>query len=347
MGKQNDLRGFVKGFEELKGVALGPEQEKFLYDPSYAKWRQRMAEIKTLESISQDIFTTVVPMKHSREDRFVQNIISAGVSKELTVKETGRNKSDARNIGAMKKKVIVDGTNVRVSSFPVEITKGFVYFFTDKGATVLDPFSGHNSRMSAVIQAGRNYIGYDVAKKYVEDIQKEYENMKHSAQTLGKQIPNMTIHWASSEKMLEEDNSVDFVFSSPPFWKKEFYDNDPRQLGVGDYDDFLEKLGGVFKECYRVLKEHKFIGMHVEDLRMNDELITFGADTQYLLKKAGFRITNVAVTPYNNVQKSFKLEKLLYQYLGKAHGYIILGRKGTKENSDNLGFEDEEDIENI
>lgn len=50
------------------------------------------------------------------------------------------------------------------------------------------------------------------------------------------------------------DESVHLVVTSPPYWNLKRYNKNPRQMGhISDYEQFLEELGKVWKEVYRVL----------------------------------------------------------------------------------------------
>src|SRR5687767_3794809 len=51
-----------------------------------------------------------------------------------------------------------------------------------------------------------------------------------------------------------DDNSVHLVVTSPPYWTLKDYRDHPGQLGhVEDYEEFLEQLDKVWRECARVL----------------------------------------------------------------------------------------------
>lgn len=50
------------------------------------------------------------------------------------------------------------------------------------------------------------------------------------------------------------NESVHLVVTSPPYWTLKKYEPNPDQLGhVEDYEDFLDALTAVWRECYRVL----------------------------------------------------------------------------------------------
>ena len=57
-----------------------------------------------------------------------------------------------------------------------------------------------------------------------------------------------------SRKMQElSDNTIHLVVTSPPYWQLKDY-GDPRQIGFHDsYEDYINNLNLVWKECFRVL----------------------------------------------------------------------------------------------
>ena len=342
MSKPKNLSGLVDGWDRPTVPAMGEIQDKFWNDPNYEHLRKRFQKIRDLKKL--DIFTTIVHMSHKINDNERQKVVNSGSAKELHIEKSGMRKASAYNISGMKNKVIVNGTNYRVSSFPKWLTQGYAYYFTNDNETILDPFAGHNSRMSAVIEAGRKYIGYDVCKGYIDNMQETYNAMKKRYPA----FPDCVLHWESSENILEEDNSVDFIFSSPPFWNAEGYDDDPRQIGgrlskIGSdvkYSEFLEKYRNIVKQCYRVLKDGHYIGFNVEDMYRNGELNTLSTDTVQAFKDAGFTITDIVVTPYNSMAKTFLIGKFLWGHFGKTHGYIIFARKGKRLKFNDLKMEE-------
>ena len=65
-----------------------------------------------------------------------------------------------------------------------------------------------------------------------------------------------TIINGDSRKMSElEDNSVHLIITSPPYWQLKDYGND-NQIGFNDtYEQYINNLNLVWKECYRVLHD--------------------------------------------------------------------------------------------
>ena len=66
--------------------------------------------------------------------------------------------------------------------------------------------------------------------------------------------PNSTIIIGDSRRMEElNDESVHLIITSPPYWQLKDYGNGS-QIGFNDsYEDYINNLNLVWKECYRVL----------------------------------------------------------------------------------------------
>ena len=52
--------------------------------------------------------------------------------------------------------------------FPVELPRRTIEFYTFAGDIVLDPFIGAGSTAIAALETGRNYIGFDISKEYID-----------------------------------------------------------------------------------------------------------------------------------------------------------------------------------
>lgn len=65
-----------------------------------------------------------------------------------------------------------------------------------------------------------------------------------------------TVYYKSSKNMSEIDNdSVDLIVTSPPYFNIKDYGEDDEQVGdIGDYNRFIESLLEIWIECERVLK---------------------------------------------------------------------------------------------
>ncbi len=63
---------------------------------------------------------------------------------------------------------------------PVELYTQLIEGFTKEGDLVIDPFSGSGSSAIAAYQTGRDYIGIEIDKKYIDIINKRLEDTEVS-----------------------------------------------------------------------------------------------------------------------------------------------------------------------
>ena len=70
-----------------------------------------------------------------------------------------------------------------------------------------------------------------------------------------KEIPtNQRLILGDSRKMSVDDEGVDLILTSPPYWIVKDYDPIEGQLGlIKDYDEFLSELDKVWRRCYDAL----------------------------------------------------------------------------------------------
>jgi len=223
-----------------------------------------------------------------------------------------------------------------------------VKFFTKSGDTVLDPFSGVGSTMKACALSGRHGVGIELTESWNELAKKRLlievsddalDNINFVNGDCRKEINNL------------EDNSLDFMVTSPPYWfilnkkvdhktrvriEEELetsYSEDERDLGnISDYQEFLQELKSIFIDAGKKLKPHKYMAIIVSDFRHESKFYSFHSDIIQLLDE---QVTNndkkltlqgVKVLAQNH--KSLLPYGYPYAYVENIHHqYIILLRK--------------------
>lgn len=171
-----------------------------------------------------------------------------------------------------------------------------IRFFTKRGGVVLDPFAGIGSTSKACALEGRRSIGIELNPRYA---QLAGERLQTEVRDLFASIDQQQILQGDAREVLKtlEDNTTDFVVTSPPYWNilhKEdhkanqerksqnldtrYSDND-RDLGnIHDYSRFLEEVTGILGECSRCLRPRKYMAVVVSDFREKSRYITFHSD---------------------------------------------------------------------
>lgn len=226
-----------------------------------------------------------------------------------------------------------------------------VSFFTKSKMKVLDPFGGVGSTAKACAIEDRICTSIELQKKWrdlaIERLETEvsegssqdHEFLEGDAREILKDI---------------DDNTFDFVVTSPPYWsilnkkadhkvKQErlahnlstnYSEDDTSDLGnIEDYEEFLKILvDEVFLECGRVLKPRKYMCLVVSDFRNKSDFISFHSDLIQKLDKRktsdGFtlRIQGVKVLLQNH--KSLMPYGYPFAYVENIHHqYILIFRK--------------------
>lgn len=147
---------------------------------------------------------------------------------------------------------------------------------------------------------------------------KEKKEIKTSKQIIYQRL----YHGDASIKIKEfPDQVFDFIVTSPPYWgiltkkidhkmrkervEKGFEtkysiegedDSFKKDLAnLSSYHNFLLKLKEIYKECYKKLKNNRYMVVIVSDFRNGPDFYLFHGDTAHLLKKIGFKLTSLTI----------------------------------------------------
>lgn len=179
------------------------------------------------------------------------------------------------------------GVLVHPAKFPETLAQEFIEFFTKQGQTVLDPMAGTGSTLVAALRAGRNSYGIELNPKYAEIakqiLEEERTTLGDSVSTLKSQIIQGDAFQITHYGL----PAIDYVLTSPPYWdmlhakgaetqKKRrasaeldvHYSEDPNDLGnIRDYEEFLEKLVGIYRGLKPLLCEKAYLTIIVKNVK--------------------------------------------------------------------------------
>ena len=176
-----------------------------------------------------------------------------------------------------------------VSNFRPTAAAAMYDIFVDKDSplegttagTVWDPSMGYGGRLLGAIAAGVNYIGTDPCIP-------TYEGLKQIKDTYGHSHKDYILLKQGSETYKPTEESLDFVFTSPPYFGWEAYGEEPEQSSIKfkTSDVWKEKfLKQTIANAHHGLKTGKYLALNVANTK---QYKTFEEDTVSLAKECGF-----------------------------------------------------------
>jgi len=224
-----------------------------------------------------------------------------------------------------------------VSNFRPTAAAALYDIFVDKDSplegttagTVWDPSMGYGGRLLGAIASGINYIGTDPCIP-------TYEGLEKIRDTYGHSHKNYTLLRQGSETYDPEEESLDFVFTSPPYFGWEAYGDEPEQSSIKFNTSDMWKehfLKQTIKNAFKGLKRDKFLALNVANTK---QYKTFEEDTVDLALEVGFKHTDTWWLSLSTQQGGSSVSTLdgdatevkqKQQYMGRYERPNITGRK--------------------
>lgn len=219
--------------------------------------------------------------------------------------------------------------------FPKALAGRLIEIFTRPGDTVLDVFAGSGSTLLAAVELGRSAVGFELNPEYCELARARMAGQSY------KTLPVLFNENALNLKKHLSPRSIDFCFTSPPYWNiltrkrtadfKETrdYGELPEDLGkITDYSTFVKTLGHVFAQVHDALKPGAYLVVNVMDIRKKSRFFPFHMDLTLELQSRGYILDDIIIwdrrREYNN------LRPLGYPYVfrvNKVHEFLLIFQK--------------------
>ena len=132
-------------------------------------------------------------------------------------------------------------------------------WFCIDGGKVYDCFAGGSVRGIVADRLGFNYTGIELRKEQVEA-------NKQNAAEIGVSPLWICDDSLNADKYIN-DNSVDLIFSCPPYADLELYSDDERDISNMDYPDFCKTYKDIISIACRKLKQNRFAVFVVGEVR--------------------------------------------------------------------------------
>jgi len=208
--------------------------------------------------------------------------------------------------------------DIHPAVFPIALPKKCIELFTHKGELVLDPFLGIGTTLIAARDLGRNGVGFDLNKKYVELAKKRLTESQLELDIVEK-TQQIAIHddAINIPKYLDY-NTVALAVTSPPysnmlnhkrlnksirgdlrenkhFLKVQQYSNDPRDLGTMEPRKYAKELAKIYKGILPILKPKAHCIINLNDLWENNRRYPTHCYVIEEMEKVGYELRNIII----------------------------------------------------
>lgn len=191
------------------------------------------------------------------------------------------------------------------AKFPETLAEEFIRFFTKAGQWVLDPMAGTGSTMIAALRTGRHSLGVELNSTYA-DIARQLIEEERAELAKGTDVCSARVVTGDAAELEDfELPTIDYVFTSPPYWnmlhargaetQKErrdtanldvTYSENPADLGnIVDYDEFLHRLSDIYIGMREFLRPSAYLTIIVKNLKKGGKIYPLAWDLARNLSK--------------------------------------------------------------
>ncbi|MEW6739311.1 MAG: DNA methyltransferase [Nitrospirota bacterium] len=223
------------------------------------------------------------------------------------------------------------------ATFPISLARKVIELFSHRGELVLDPFVGSGTTLLAAQDCGRNAIGFDLKKEYVDLCSQRLKQNSLFGNT--KQIAIQDD--AFNIPAYLEEETVKLIFTSPPYanllnrarknksrrgderkngqyLKVEQYSQDPRDLGTMSLEKYTKEMGDIYERLLPFLKPKGHCVINVPDMWWENKRITIHIALVEELRKRGYELRNIIIWDRTNIVNRIGI-------FGWPSNYITMG----------------------
>jgi DNA modification methylase len=211
------------------------------------------------------------------------------------------------------------------SEFNPSVAKNIISFWSKEGDYILDPFAGRVRGFIAQSME-RYYSGFEIVDEYYDYLQShDFINNPYPPQFINDDCINIKNYFAEME--------FDLIFTCPPYWNLEKYQQTDKGLELSscyDYNDFLHELTKRIIVCGKFLKKDKYLCVIIGDFRKNGKYYSLHSDFLKLMNEANnFELHDIIVIqnlPFHTGAFYFGGRKK-YKKVSKIHEFLLIFKK--------------------
>lgn len=183
-------------------------------------------------------------------------------------------------MGNFKTAIRLGGKGIcgKPTQFPIKVMRDLLGEFAEAGDTYYDPCMGWGMRLMCAAEHGVKYVGNDVNQNLFDKLTELSTDIK------GIKDFDCQLRLQGSEIFIPElENTVDFVFTSPPYFDLEQYQG--AGLDVINYQQWLATfIRPVLQNCLKYIKHGKHVLINIKNTvkySMYDDVLAIALDEGY------------------------------------------------------------------
>lgn len=185
-----------------------------------------------------------------------------GIKSELGRDATTFNMKDWADKKALEGNLSGNSLPSDTSIFDPVLCEIMYKWFCPSDGKIFDPFAGGSVRGIVANTLGYQYVGIDLSEKQVEA---NYVNAKELLCDFNK------LKWINDDSLnvnnYIEDDSVDMIFTCPPYFDLEVYSDKPNDISNMEFEDFKFTYQAILRKAFRKLKNNRFGIIVIGDVR--------------------------------------------------------------------------------
>lgn len=203
------------------------------------------------------------------------------------------------------------------------VVRNLILRYSKEDEWILDQFVGGGTSLVEAKLLNRNIIGTDINPNALERCGKKI-NFEYG-------VGKVEIREADARNLeFIRNDSIDFVCTHPPYANIiKYSDGIDGDISLLDYDEFLDSMGQVAIEAYRVLKKGKYCAFIIGDIRQKGSVRPLGFETMLKFENAGFKLKEIIIKQQHNCKMTAKWEKISVEknFFLLAHEYVFVLKK--------------------
>jgi len=265
------------------------------------------------------------------------------INRKKTWRELIKDEGESREGTLYPKGSIMGNMNNGVSILDPVLAELMVLWFGMKGGVAFDCFAGDSVFGFVSSTLGMRFKGIELREEQALLNQRRCDEKELDA-----------VYYTDSSENMDDyikDDSVDLLFTCPPYADLEVYSENPSDLSNMSHEDFFLTYGKILKNSFRKLRDNRFAVIVVGEVRgKSGGYIGLITKTINSMEQAGYVFYNeiILVNSCGTLPLRAGISMRSTRKLGKTHQNILVFLKGdAKKAVSDLGeISGIKDIEN-